>query len=138
MGGGMRKNPDTGVEDFAFGVTDFALKSRSMGFETRLFIRQRLDDLPYLEDDAVKEMERLVLEKANSLGVDKDSKLARLSYKEILTKNRNNPILAYQLDIKWAEELVKKGYTIIDIGNPNNIVELSAFYDGERIIIFGK
>ncbi len=138
MGGGMRKNPDTGVEDFAFGVTDYALKLRSIGFETRLFIQTEQDGLPYLEKKAIDQMDEFVEEKALELGVDKKSKEAWLSYDEILTKNGGKPVLAYQLNIEWAKELVDRGYTVIDIGNPNNIAERSAFYNGERMTIFGK
>lgn len=138
MGGGMRKNPDTGIEDFAFGVTDYALKLRSMGFETRLFIRKQLDDLPYLTDEAVENLDELVKQKAIDLGVSPKSKDAYLSYNELKTKNSDKPVLALQLNMNWADALVDKGYTIIDIGNPNNISELSAFYDAERTAIFGK
>jgi hypothetical protein len=74
--------------------------------------------LPYLEDKAVKEIKAFVKQKALKLGVEEDSKEAWLSYDEILTINKNKPVKAYQLNIDWANELVKKGYTIIDMVIP--------------------
>lgn len=129
MGGGKRLNLDTGVYDFAYGVTDYALKLRSLGFKTRLFIRTQLDDLPYLTEGAVRQMKELVEQKAAILGMD--PKLVELSDDEI------RGTLAYALDVEWAEALDAKGYTVIDIGNPNGITKNSEFYNGERGAIFG-
>jgi len=88
-----------------------------------------MDDLPYLTQEAVDEIAFLVKAKARMLG--KDPKEVELSDAEILET------LAYELDVEWAEDLVKKGYTVIDIGNPNNITKNSEFYNGERDVIFG-
>jgi len=44
----------------------------------------------------------------------------------------------YKLNTHWAEYIKKEGYTVIDIGNPNNKIDPSAFYDLEKIILFGR
>ncbi len=44
----------------------------------------------------------------------------------------------YKLNEHWANYIKKEGYTIIDIGNPNNKPKPSAFYDLETLIFFGR
>jgi hypothetical protein len=44
----------------------------------------------------------------------------------------------YKLNQHWANYIKEKGYTVIDIGNPNNKIDPSAFYDLETNIFFGR
>lgn len=44
----------------------------------------------------------------------------------------------YKLNKHWAEYIKSEGYTVIDIGNPNNKIDPSAFYDLEINIFFGR
>jgi hypothetical protein len=58
----------------------------------------------------------------------------RIPYEEV------KKTLAYVENKQWAEDLLKKGYTIFDIGDPklaNYTQGLSAFYDLELELIFG-
>jgi hypothetical protein len=74
--------------------------------------------------DAEKQFLRL-----SNLSVD-----GRIPYEEV------KKTLAYSENKLWAEDLIKKGFTIFDIGDPKlaNFHEgLSAFYDLEKEIIFG-
>jgi hypothetical protein len=42
----------------------------------------------------------------------------------------------YKENLAWANKLKDDGYTVLDIGNPNNLDELSPFYEMEKSILF--
>ncbi len=44
----------------------------------------------------------------------------------------------YKANKAWIEKLNYDGYTIIDMGNPHNVTEMSPFYSMEKMIIFGE
>ena len=112
-----------------FGVMDYSNSLKSLGYDIKLFVNETKVDVPILSDAAKLEIQRLVDIKATKLG--KDSKEILLSYDEV------KKTMAYAENRIWAEYLRKNGYTVIDIGNPNSIMEPSAFYDMEREVIFG-
>jgi len=43
----------------------------------------------------------------------------------------------YKSNKGWAEKLKAEGYTIVDLGDPNELYEFSAFYAIEKMILFG-
>ena len=60
---------------------------------------------------------------------------ARLPFDEV------KKTMAYAENKAWIKERVQKGYTILDMGDPlnSNASEgLSAFYELEKIVVFGK
>jgi hypothetical protein len=38
---------------------------------------------------------------------------------------------------QWAEDRIREGFSIIDLGDPNGINEFSAFYAMEKSMFFG-
>jgi hypothetical protein len=42
----------------------------------------------------------------------------------------------YSDNAAWAKKLKDENYTVLDLGNPNNLAESSAFYDMELIMLF--
>jgi hypothetical protein len=54
-----------------------------------------------------------------------------------LPKNEVIKSIMYNRNKAWAEDKVKGGYTIVDLGDPNGINEFSAFYSMEKAIFFG-
>ncbi len=44
----------------------------------------------------------------------------------------------YKNNKKWAQKLKEERYTVIDMGNPKEIIEMSAFYSIEKKILFGE
>ena len=43
----------------------------------------------------------------------------------------------YKSNKAWADELRGEGYTVIDIGDPNELYKFSAFYAIEKKVLFG-
>ncbi|WP_299462076.1 Hint domain-containing protein [uncultured Microscilla sp.] len=122
MGGKMRKDPNNINKMIRqYGVVDYAKTLRTIGYDTRLFIKIQQDKLPYLTSQATKQMDREV------------QRLGRfLTYDEV------QKTLAFKQNKDWAEALKAQGYTVIDIGNPNRLTDKSAFYDMEKFTLFGK
>ena len=44
----------------------------------------------------------------------------------------------YKSNKQWAKKLKDEGYTVIDMGNPQEITEMSTFYSIEKKILFGE
>jgi hypothetical protein len=40
-------------------------------------------------------------------------------------------------DVSWARKVKNSGYTLIDIGDPENVGDLGPFYAAEKSIWFG-
>jgi len=83
----------------------------------------------FSDDVAWKQMKKhqLSYNRANNLPDG-----AWLPNSEVIKSNmyKNNKI--------WAQKLRDEGYTVLDMGNPNNLVEMSAFYSIEKKILFGN
>jgi len=61
--------------------------------------------------------------------------LIRLSYNDVKKTH------AFKENMDWAKKLKDQGYTVLDMGDPfgSNADEgLSAFYDVEKMILFGE
>ena len=43
----------------------------------------------------------------------------------------------YKSNKAWAEKLKNEGYTVVDLGDPNELYEFSAFYAIEKKVLFG-
>jgi len=52
----------------------------------------------------------------------------------MLPYNEVKMTVAYAENAAWARKLKDEGYTVLDLGNPNNLTEDSAFYDVELLI----
>ncbi|MBP9682943.1 MAG: hypothetical protein KBD76_16200 [Bacteriovorax sp.] len=52
------------------------------------------------------------------------------NFKEQLTT------LTYKENKIWTEKLISEGYTVLDLGNPGNVQELSPFYEIEKELLF--
>lgn len=129
MGGGTeRLVPGTSRLERMFGVKDYSYSLMSLGYDTKLFLGGERIDVPVLSDVARSQMKQLVDKRAAELG--KDPKYVLLEYDKVKTT------LGYAENKIWAEYVRDNGYTVIDVGNPNNITDRSAFYDMEREIIF--
>lgn len=130
MGGKQRTSEVTGEIDRAYGVTDYARKLRSLGYQTEIFAtRVRNDGIPYLTKEATQQMTDLMEIKGESLGIPANQ--------AFLNSDEIRETLAYQQNQAWATKMIDEEYTIIDIGNPNNSPIYSAFYAEERRILFG-
>lgn len=44
----------------------------------------------------------------------------------------------YKSNKAWAEKLKREGYTVVDLGDPNELYEFSAFYAIEKKVLFGS
>jgi hypothetical protein len=43
----------------------------------------------------------------------------------------------YKANKAWAEKLRDEGYTVVDLGDPNELYDFSAFYAIEKLVLFG-
>uniref|UniRef100_UPI00056EF2F0 hypothetical protein n=1 Tax=Zooshikella ganghwensis TaxID=202772 RepID=UPI00056EF2F0 len=99
-----------------YGVVDFARKLREKGYETELFAGKQIKQEWF----------------------DEIASLRKEHGVEILPDEIIHQTTFYKENIKWAQKLRKEGYTVIDIGNPNNKTDLGPFYSGEINAIFGN
>ena len=44
----------------------------------------------------------------------------------------------YKSNKAWAQKLKDEGYTVLDMGNPLDITEMSTFYSIEKKLLFGN
>ncbi len=110
---GDLRNPTRGGEA---GVVDFARFLRSQGVNTELFAGAKIKPEWFAEIEALRVVH----------GVD------------ILPDHIIHGTEFYRQNVAWANELIAKGYTVIDIGNPNRRSELGPFYSGEIDATFGS
>jgi hypothetical protein len=97
-----------------YGVVDYARELRAKGYETELFAGPRITDAARTQLDNLKA----------ALGRD-------------LTPLELETTIAYKDNMAWAKWVKDEGFTVIDIGNPNN-KPYSHFYSGECVNIFGN
>jgi hypothetical protein len=97
-----------------YGVVDYARKLREKGYQTELFAGARITGKARDQLDELK----------MKLGRD-------------LTPAELETTIAYKENMAWAKWVKDEGFTVIDIGNPNN-KPYSHFYNGECINIFGN
>jgi formylmethanofuran dehydrogenase subunit D len=71
------------------------------------------------------------------------SQEARDEYKKLVERNGREPTLEEQLKTRsfkenkvWAEKMIYNGFTVLDMGNPKNVQEMSPFYEMEKALLF--
>ena len=97
-------------------MVDYARVLRDKGYDTELFAGKQIKQEWFDEIAALRKEH----------GVD------------ILPDEIIHQTTFYKENIKWAQKLRTEGYTVIDIGNPNNKPVLGPFYSGELNAVFGN
>ena len=103
-----------GGKEGQVGVKDFAASLEKHGLEADVF------DGPEKITDAAKDQWR-----------ELNQNERKLSYEEVQATR------LYQENSAWVNRLKENGYTVVDLGNPNNFPDASAFYDMEILTSFG-
>ena len=110
MGGGARMKG--GVLVTEYGVMDYANGLIEKGYITELYAGSRIPD--YIREELIKETKNFTI---------------------WLTPDQIRLTNGFKHNSDWAKKIKAEGYTIIDLGNPNN-APYSAYYAEEILQIF--
>lgn len=108
--------------DTTKGVRDYSKGLEEKGYDVEVF------DGDIVPSDSMDEFKEL----AASAKLEHELGLRDSKY---LTDDELNQTKLFQSNKEWVEKLQVDGYTVVDIGNPNNLGS-SAFYDLETSILF--